>query len=127
MRFLVLSVALAVAATPAVASGAYTSAPAANAANCIKLCNDDSLCVGSTFSAGACHLWASVPLEAPQSFALSNHAPDFARAMAATAPPPSPSPERHANSARQTSATAVLLGGPDSPDEGLRPRMGDGN
>jgi len=102
--------------------GAY-AAPAATAADdCIKLCQDDTLCVGWTYSTGACGLWASVPKQSPSAFTLSSRAPSFAQDIpivdAATPTPPQPPQPRHEQ------ASVALLGGNDRP-EALRPRFGD--
>src|SRR5262245_21276006 len=82
MRLIAVFVIFAViSSTPAQASGsgAYATPAAPNASDCIKLCQDDSLCVGWTHEAGACGLWASVPKDTPAHFTLSDHAPRSAR------------------------------------------------
>jgi len=93
-------------------------------ANCIKLCQDDTLCVGWTYRSGACGLWASVPKQAPSAFTLSSRAPSFAQAVAvvSTASPAPPQPPQP----RHEQASVALLGGNDRA-EPLRPRFGDGN
>ena len=131
MRLVALSVALAFAAfaaTPACANGAYASSPEASPADCVKLCDDATLCVGWTFDQGACGLWASVPGFAPSAFTLSDHAPAFARSIGvstAQAPPEVP-PTRQANGARHASPATALLGGNDGAEE-LRPPLGGGS
>ena len=107
-------------------SGAYAAPAADRADDCIKVCQDDTLCVGWTYEAGACGLWASVPKQAPAAFTLSSRAPHFAQDTAATAiaqaaaPAPQPEPPRH------EPAAVALLGG-DTRTEDLRPRFGAGN
>ena len=106
--------------------GAYASPAAAAAEDCIKLCQDDTLCVGWTYRSGACGLWASVPKQAPSAFTLSSRAPGFAQELPATAvaqaatPAPQPEPQR------LEPAAVALLGG-DTRSEDLRPRLGAGN
>ena len=104
--------------------GAYASPAAAAAEDCIKLCQDDTLCVGWTYRSGACGLWASVPKQAPSAFTLSSRAPSFAQAVAvvSTASPAPPQPPQP----RHEQASVALLGGNDRA-EPLRPRFGDGN
>ena len=107
-------------------SGAYASPAAERADDCIKVCQDDTLCVGWTYEAGGCGLWASVPKQAPSAFTLSSRAPGFVQDMpvtaivqaAAPAPPPAP--------LRREPAAVALLGG-DTRSEDLRPRFGAGN
>ncbi|MFZ2029322.1 MAG: hypothetical protein WAU68_03355 [Vitreimonas sp.] len=105
-------------------SGAYATPAVASADDCIKVCQDDTLCVGWTYGAGACALWASVPKQAPSAFTLSSRAPGFAQniptIVQAAAPAPPPTPPRH------EPAAVALLGG-DSRTEDLRPRLGAGN
>ena len=107
-------------------SGAYATPAAERADDCIKLCQDDTLCVGWIYETGACGLWASVPKQAPSAFTLSSRAPGFAQELPATAvaqaatPAPQPEPQR-----REPAAVA-LLGG-DTRSEDLRPRLGAGN
>jgi hypothetical protein len=131
MRLVAFSVALAfaaIAATPARANGAYASLPEASAADCVKLCDDDNLCVGWTFDQGACGLWASVPGVAPSAFTVSDNAPAFARAISvgvAQAPVEVP-PTRQANGVGHASGATALLGGNDGPEE-LRPPLGGGS
>ena len=106
-------------------AGAFATPAAAAADDCIKLCQDDTLCVGWTYASGACGLWASVPKQAPSAFTLSSRAPDFAQNMpatvvqAATPAPPAPPQQRHEQ------ASVALLGG-DNRTEDLRPRFGGG-
>ncbi|MBI3438899.1 MAG: hypothetical protein HY054_09695 [Proteobacteria bacterium] len=105
-------------------SGAYASSAAANSSDCIKLCQDDTLCVGWTYSESACGLWASVPQQSSGAFTLSGRAPSFAQALpvvVAAAPSPVPPPQP-----RQEHAAIALLGGNDR-QEALRPRFGAGN
>lgn len=107
-------------------SGAYATPAAAIADDCIKICQDDSLCMGWTYASGACGLWASVPKQTPAHFTLSSRAPRFAQDMQAAtvqaavtpAPPPAPS--------HREPAAVALLGG-DTRSEDLRPRFGAGN
>jgi hypothetical protein len=107
-------------------SGAYATPAAERADDCIKVCQDDTLCVGWTYEAGACGLWASVPKQAPSAFTFGSRAPGFAQDMpvttiaqaAAPAPPPAPP--------RREPAAVALLGG-DTRSEDLRPRFGAGN
>lgn len=105
--------------------GAYASPTAAVADDCIKLCQDDTLCVGWTYTSGACGLWASVPKQTPSAFTLSSRASNFAQPVpvvstAAAPTPPSPPQPRHEQ------ASIALLGGNDRA-ESLRPRFGDGH
>jgi len=127
MRLLaILVIFAAISFTPAGASapGAYASPAAESSNDCVRLCQDDSLCVGWTYESGACGLWASVPKDAPFHFMLSNHAPGFARQVeiaeathTPAAPPERPSPAPH------EAAAVALLGGYDGDDD-LRPRLG---
>ncbi len=107
-------------AAQASASGAYATPAAPSASDCIKLCQDDSLCVGWTYEAGACGLWASAPKEPPSHFTLSDHAPAFARQMEA---PPEPGARPEPASPASSTAAAALLGGVDR-GEDIRPRLG---
>src|SRR5947207_2272020 len=122
---LLMFAALAFTTARAEPSGAYALPAAGRADDCIKICQDDTLCVGWTYEAGACGLWASVPKQAPTTFTLSSRAPDFAQDNAAAivqaaAPAPPPTPPRH------EPASVALLGG-DNRTEDLRPRFGAGN
>jgi hypothetical protein len=104
--------------------GAYATPAAAATDDCIKLCQDDTLCVGWTYNGGACDLWASIPKQPPSTFTLSSRAPSFAQAIpvagVASPTPPQPPQPRHEQ------ASVALLGGNDRA-EPLRPRFGDGN
>ena len=127
MRLIALFVifaAIASTTAQAVGPGAYAAPAAPGASDCIKLCQDDSLCVGWTYEAGACGLWASVPKDAPSHFTLSDHAPAFAQRMEAAqaASEPIAALERAAPAPRDA-GRAALLGGDDG-NEDLRPRLG---
>ena len=123
---LLMFAALAFTAARAEVSGAYASPATERADDCIKICEDDTLCVGWTYEAGACGLWASVPKQVPSAFTLSSRAPVLTQTMPATpvvqaaAPAPRPVPARH------EPASIALLGG-DNRTEDLRPRLGAGN
>jgi hypothetical protein len=106
------------------APGAYATPAAPSASDCIKLCQDDSLCVGWTYEAGACGLWASVPKDAPLHFTLSEHAPAFAHEMevAQAGDEPTAGSAPAAGGQHETAALA-LLGGDDGRDD-IRPRLG---
>jgi len=121
---LLMFAALAFTAARAEISGAYGSLAAERADDCIKLCQDDMLCVGWIYDAGACSLWASVPKQTPSAFTLSDRAPSFARSTQIAAAPtpaaPAPRPAHH------EPASVALLGG-DNRTEDLRPRLGAGN
>jgi hypothetical protein len=112
----------------AAAAGAYATPRAANAADCIKLCNDDSLCVGWTFADSACGLWASLPKDAESAFTPGDHAPAFARSLRASEPQlvAAQQASRLAAPARRTQSSDMLLGGDDVGSE-LRPRLGGGS
>jgi hypothetical protein len=117
---LLIFAALAFTSARAEVTGAYASPAAERADDCIKICEDDTLCVGWTYEAGACGLWASVPKQTPSAFTLSSRAPSFAQAMPVTTiaqavAPPRPEP------------TSVALLGGDTRTEDLRPRFGAGN
>jgi len=127
MRLIAMLVIFAViSSTRAEASGpgAYATPAAPSASDCIKLCQDDSLCVGWTYEAGACGLWASVPKDAPSHFTLSDHAPPFAHetevAQAGDEPTARSVP---ASGAPHETAAQALLGGDDGRDD-IRPRLG---
>ena len=123
IAILVIFAAVSVTTASASAPGAYAQPAAQSANDCIKLCEDDSLCVGSTYEAGACGLWASVPQAAPLHFTLSIHAPGFARRLeVAEAQRPLAPPEQPAPVQPETAAVA-LLGGYDG-SEDIRPRLG---
>ena len=127
MRLIAMLVIFAVmSSTPAQASGpgAYATPAAPSASDCIKLCQDDSLCVGWTYEAGACGLWASVPKDAASHFTLSDHAPRFAQQIevAQASDEPTTRSER-ATGAQHETAAAALLGGDDGRDD-IRPRLG---
>ena len=124
IAILVIFAAVSVTTARASAPGAYATPTAPSANDCIKLCQDDTLCVGWTYDAGACGLWASVPKDAPSHFTLSSHATGSARQIqvAETADPPTAPPERAAPAQRESAAVA-LLGGLDG-DEDIRPRLG---
>lgn len=120
---LVIFAAISASTARAGALGAYATPAAASASDCIKLCQDDSLCVAWTYEAGACGLWASAPKDPPSHFTLSDNAPRFAHeieiAEAQTTARPEPlTPAPHAD------AAAALLGGDDRGDD-IRPRFGD--
>ena len=122
IAILVIFAAVSFTTARASAPGAYATPAAESANDCVPLCQDDSLCVGWTYDAGVCGLWASVPKVAPSHFTLSSHAPGFVRRVeVASARPPSippgPTPEHH------ESADVALLGGPDG-GEDIRPRLG---
>jgi hypothetical protein len=121
---LLVFAALAFTTARAEVSGAYASPTAERADDCIKVCQDDTLCVGWTYEAGTCGLWASVPKQTPSAFTLSDRAPSFARSTQIAAAPapeaPAPRPARH------EPASVALLGG-DNRIEDLRPRLGAGN
>jgi hypothetical protein len=120
---LVIFAAVSITTAHASASGAYATPAAESADDCVKLCQDDTLCVGSTYESSRCGLWASVPNDAPSQFVLSDRAPNFVRpaeVAEAVRPPVRRAPVQ--SPARET-PTATLLGGDDS-SEGLRPRLG---
>ena len=122
----ILVIFAAISSTTAEASGpgAYAAPAAPSASDCIKLCRDDSLCVGWTYEAGACGLWASVPKDAASHFTLSGHAPPFAqRIEVAQAGDEPPARNERAAPARHETAAAALLGGDDGRDD-IRPRLG---
>lgn len=104
--------------------GAYATLEAASAADCVKLCQDDSLCIGSTYEAGLCGLWASVPQNPPTHFALSERAQRFARSIPSAAAAPEPNGPQHPTPAEPEPAAVALLGG-DSRIQDLRPAFGD--
>lgn len=115
---------LSIANPAAAAVGAYASVPAADGAECVKLCDADTLCVGWTFGNSACGLWASAPNPTPDSFTLSTHAPAFAQRRTPTQVAEAPTPQP-ASPARHQTASETLLGGEDVGAD-LRPRLGDG-
>jgi hypothetical protein len=121
IAILVILAAISANAAQASAPGAYATSAASSASDCIKLCQDDSLCVGWTYEAGACGLWASAPKEPPSHFTLSDNAPAFARQMQAAAEPGAPAGP--ASPASSTTVAAALLGGDDR-GEDIRPRLG---
>ena len=128
IHFAALTSALIIYVPAASATGAYATPSATNAAQCIKLCNDDSLCVGWTFAAGACGLWAGVPNNSGSGFTLGERAPEFAREpktyeSQVNAAQPAPTPIAPA---RRTPASERLLGG-NSAGSDLRPRLGGGS
>jgi hypothetical protein len=122
---LLMFAALAFTTARAEVTGAYGSTAAERADDCTKICEDDTLCVGWTYHAGACGLWASVPKQTPSAFTLSTRAPGFAHTMpvAAMAQPPTPAPRPQP----QHEIAAVALLGGDNRSEDLRPRFGAGN
>ena len=123
IAILVIFAAVSVTTARASAPGAYATPAAPSANDCIKLCQDDSLCVGWTYQSGACGLWASVPKDAPSHFTLSGHAPGFAhRVEVAEAERPAAPPE-HPTPAQPETADVALLGGYDA-SEDIRPRLG---
>ena len=117
---LLIFAALAFTSARAEVTGAYASPAAERADDCIKICEDDTLCVGWTYEAGACGLWASVPKQTPSAFTLSSRAPSFAQAMPVTTIAQAVAP------AHPEPASVALLGG-DTRTEDLRPRFGAGN
>ena len=124
IAILVICAAVGVTAARASAPGAYAALAAPAAQDCVKLCEDDSLCVGWTYEAGACGLWASLPKDAPSQLTLSAHAPGFARRVEATQAVRAPPAARgRPNSAPHDIAPAALLGGYDGGDD-IRPRLG---
>lgn len=121
IAILVIFAAISVTTARASAPGAYATPAAPSANDCIKLCQDDSLCVGWTYDAGACGLWASVPHDAPSHFTLSGQAPAFAhRVELAERERPIVPPEQPA---QHETADVALLGGYDA-SEDIRPRLG---
>ncbi len=119
IALLMIFAAITFATARAAAPGAYAAPAAGAAVDCVKLCDDDSLCVGWTYEAGACGLWASVPSNVTSHFTLSNRAPGVARRIQ-VAEPQSAAPQEQPT---YQPAAAALLGG-DTPAEDLRPRFG---
>lgn len=113
--------------------GVYTTLTVADAAACVRLCAQDSLCMAWTLRAsGACELKAVITPRVAEYGArsgLSARAPAFARTIADTRPALAPEIEappalalRMASSAPPASTNDELLGGDDTED--LRPRIG---
>lgn len=114
--------------------GSYATLPSSDAANCVRLCTADGLCMAWTQRADAmCELKAVVPAPVAMvgvTSGLSARAPDFARRLAvAQSPPARPEIAREVGeitkiTAPDTPAELALLGGLTNTENPLRPRFG---